>query len=414
MWLCGAEVNLQTIRCGCVLSIFRFDIGSCSLWSRCLGANVATRNSSRQRGERSEGRRYAEGSLSMNVRSRGARDFEQEKENSDSDLPITYHWQSLDLRVLSCFGVFRQLCFFSLVVAIESGCICAGCAGGWVRHKELEIEEFPSDPGIVKLTSQWERPEVHCWKPLLKEDTDPAQARGKDIAKHGGWCSVPGGEYYVPDAPQECLMHGGLRVPRKIKYDWLFGQWTHAQVINWVPLLAEVYFKMVSSAPRLWALWRKGTSSSNHYRGERKCLRNSLIETMGRKRERDILRRPRLAEYFQLEACQSLWKIVFGRRCLLDVPSFASCLKGESRKEICVGVGLLHAIVSIVEFVRWQSSANGGCTEDADVECVDLSDVAGADATRLGQIWAPSLVVGVVGLNSCNILIHFVTSYNIL
>ena len=81
-------------------------------------------------------------------------------------------------------------------------------------------------------------------------------------------------------------------------------------------------------------------------------MRNSLIETMSRRRERDILRRPRLAEYFQLEACQSLWKIVFGRRCLLDVRSFASCLKtlkGESRKEICVGVGLLHAIV---EFVR--------------------------------------------------------------
>ena len=32
------------------------------------------------------------------------------------------------------------------------------------------------------------------------------------------------------------------------------------------------------------------------------------------------------------------------------------------------------------------SHANAGCTEDADVDCVDLSDVAGTDATRLGQI----------------------------
>lgn len=48
----------------------------------------------------------------MNVRSRGARDFEEEKENnSDSDLPTTYNHYNLtmlDLRVFSCFtfGVF--------------------------------------------------------------------------------------------------------------------------------------------------------------------------------------------------------------------------------------------------------------------------------------------------------------------
>jgi len=87
-------------------------------------------------------------------------------------------------------------------------------------------------------------------------------------------------------------------------------------------------------------------------RGEEVFEKQSDRDDGEKERERDILRRPRLAEYFQLEACQSLWKIVFGRRCLLDVPSFANCLKGESRKEICVGVGLLHAIVSIVEFVR--------------------------------------------------------------
>ena len=55
-----------------------------------------------------------------------------------------------------------------------------------VRRKELEIEELPSDPGIVKLKSQWRRPEVHRLKALFKEDTDSAQARRKDIAKHGG------------------------------------------------------------------------------------------------------------------------------------------------------------------------------------------------------------------------------------
>ena len=59
---------------------------------------------------------------------------------------------------------------------------------GWVRHKELEIVEFPPDPGMVKLKSQ-HRPEIHdCRKRItgIPNQHDPAQARGKDIAKHGG------------------------------------------------------------------------------------------------------------------------------------------------------------------------------------------------------------------------------------
>ena len=68
----------------------------------------------------------------------------------------------LELRVFSCLGVFCRILTALLLQFDGRGKWMQNVQDvrGWVRHKELEIVEFPPDPGMVKLKSQ-NRPEVH-------------------------------------------------------------------------------------------------------------------------------------------------------------------------------------------------------------------------------------------------------------